>query len=84
MQAWARIGAEIRLRELEAEQLAIFRVFPELGVSPDPKAKRPISQESAPSVPRTERKMSTAARRKISEAQKARWAARKAGKTAPH
>jgi len=31
MQAWARAGALIRLRELEAERVVILRAFPELG-----------------------------------------------------
>jgi hypothetical protein len=73
---WALIGAEQRLIELAEEAAAINREFPELRER-DPR-KRPAAAVS-PAAPsgRRRRKMSTEARRKISEAQKARWAKQK-------
>lgn len=73
---FARVGAEARLRELQAEREAILREFPDL---------RRAGSMSATGAPangttrrRRRRKMSAEARRRISEAQKARWAKQKA------
>jgi len=88
MRAWALIGAEQRLVQLAEEAAAIHRAFPELrrrGRGPG----RPAASDSAEPAAgagtgtrrRRRRKMSADARRRISEAQKARWARQKAGGT---
>jgi hypothetical protein len=75
----ARKGAEHRLRELKAEIASLKKVFPHLrfgsGVSP----AMPDPMEEG-KVRRPRRRMSAAARKKISEAQKRRWAKQKAAK----
>jgi hypothetical protein len=87
---FARIGATARIKELQAEIASIRRDFPALGasggestmVSPPRKPGRPAANLAAkgPSPRRRRRKMSAEARKKISEAQKKRWAAQKAKK----
>jgi hypothetical protein len=67
----ARLGAATRIKELEAEIAALRKAFP------DPASRILIHQSS---LKRKRRKMSAAARKKISEAQKRRWAAQKAKK----
>jgi hypothetical protein len=83
LRRWAVIGAEQRLLAIAEEAAMIFRVFPELrdrgfmakgstsGSNPSQAAGRPR---------RRRRKMSAEARKRISDAQKARWARVKAGK----
>ena len=85
---WARLGAASRLRELDEERRAILKAFPGLTSGSGP-ARRGVTARavgvasgsaSAP-VARKRRKMSAAARKRISDAQKKRWAAQKAGKS---
>jgi hypothetical protein len=89
LQEFARIGAAARIKELQAEITSIRREFPALtapggeSAMPSPFRKRPgrpaanlAANVAAPRKRR--RKMSAAARKKISEAQKKRWAAQKA------
>jgi hypothetical protein len=77
---WALIGAEQRLVQLAEEAAAIHRAFPELrqrggrGGQPDSVAKPGRGRGR-----RRKRTLSADARRRISEAQKARWARQKAG-----
>ena len=89
LQEFARIGAAARIKELQAEIAAIRRDFPALGAPggestmPSPPRKRPGRPTAnlaakAPSPRKRRRKMSAEARKKISEAQKKRWAAQKA------
>jgi hypothetical protein len=84
---WARLGAASRLLELDEERNAILKAFPGL-TSGSVRTRRGITARavgagsgsaSAP-VARKRRKMSAAARKRISDAQKKRWAAQKAGK----
>ena len=88
LRRYAVVGAEQRLLELAEEAARIFAIFPELrapgrgfmaarrGRSGD---EAPAKSEGAPPVKRRRRrKMSADARRRISEAQKARWAKQKA------
>ncbi len=93
LRAWARIGAQQRLRELNDERDNILEAFPELGggaENPVPAsssnggdtevrevaaARRPTHDTAT--QPRKRRKLSAEARRRISEAQKARWAKQK-------
>jgi hypothetical protein len=90
LRPYAVIGAEQRLIQIGEEARAIFQAFPELrapnrgfgargGESPFPWGTR--SAEGGASKGRKRkrrRKMSAAARKRISEAQKARWAKQKA------
>ena len=84
LRQWAIRGAEQRLLDITKEMEAIHRVFPELrrrrdgfadgnGLAPTP-ANR--------GGRRGRRRMSADARRRISEAQKARWAKQRGEKTA--
>lgn len=76
MRELARIGAEVRIKELEAEIAAIRRAFPAAA----PTRGRPArngnggNDSAEPDAPKRRRKMSAAARKAISAAQKARWA----------
>jgi hypothetical protein len=89
---WALKGAEQRLLEIAAEARAIFVAFPELrnqgrgfeadGVGGARRRGRPPIEASTPAgeAPRRRRrpKISPEGRKRISEAQKARWAKQKA------
>ena len=93
MRTWALKGAEQRLLEIGEEAAAIYASFPELrdrsnGTATIGRRKRgrPRKIQSATPVAglRGKRTMSADARRRISEAQKARWAKQKAnGQSAP-
>jgi hypothetical protein len=81
------VGAEQRLLELAEEAAAIFAIFPELRApgrgfmaKPAGRSSEPADGDAvaAPTKKRRRRKMSADARRRISEAQKARWAKQKA------
>lgn len=71
LRQWALIGAEQRLIQLAEEAAAIHREFPELRRRGRAAAPAPAA---ATAGGRRRHKMSAEARRKISEAQKARWA----------
>lgn len=85
LKAWALIGAQQRLRELDEERAAIFSAFPQLrGGTPGRRPGRPrkvqadgVAAAATGVKKRKRRKMSAAARKKISDAQKARWAKQK-------
>jgi hypothetical protein len=88
---FARIGAAARIKELQAEIASIRRDFPALttpggeSTMPSPfrnQPGRPVATHAAnvPAPRKRRRKMSAEARKKISEAQKKRWAAQKAKK----
>lgn len=86
LRRWALIGAEQRLLELAEEAAAIHREFPELrqrgGGGRTPGAGRGPEGNEQPVGRRRRRRrrtMSAEARKRISEAQKARWAKQKAG-----
>lgn len=85
LRAYAVVGAEKRLLELAEEAAAIFAIFPELRAPGRgfmaKGAGRGVAAADGDAVPtkrRRRRKMSADARRRISEAQKARWAKQKA------
>jgi hypothetical protein len=80
---WARLGAASRLRELDEERHAILKAFPGLTPGSGPARRGVTGRASSASAPvvRKRRKMSAAARKRISDAQKKRWAAQKAGKS---
>ena len=69
----ARIGAEVTLRQLRAEIVAIERAFPELKL---PARRRQMRTTLRQARTRT-RTMSAAARRAVSERMKRYWAERR-------
>jgi hypothetical protein len=86
LRAWALVGAQQRLRELDEERTAIFSAFPQLrGGAPARRLgrARKVQADGAAGADGTgvkkqkKRKMSAAARKRISDAQKARWAKQK-------
>lgn len=84
LRRYAVVGAEQRLLELAEEAAGIFAMFPELrapgrgfmAVGPGGGSRR-AGASAAPRRGRR-RKMSAEARKRISDAQKARWARQKA------
>ena len=82
MRQWARMGAEQRLVQLAEEQARIYRMFRELRhrTSSGPSATaaqrggKPASDGEQPARKRRRRRLSAEARKRISEAQKKRWA----------
>jgi hypothetical protein len=83
LRRYAVVGAEQRLLELAEEAAGIFAIFPELrapgrGFMAGVRGGR-TRQPAAQAAPRRRRrKMSAEARKRISDAQKARWARQKA------
>jgi hypothetical protein len=76
LRKYARAGAEVRLKEIEAERERIFSAFPELrSGAASQRRGRPAGGSGAP---RKRRRMSAEARKRISDAQKRRWAAHRA------
>jgi hypothetical protein len=84
LRRYAVVGAEQRLLELAEEAAGIFAMFPELrapgrGFMAEAQGRRARqSAEMAAPRRRRRRKMSAEARKRISDAQKARWARQKA------
>jgi hypothetical protein len=80
LRQWALRGAEARLLEISTEAEAIHRTFPELrgrrNGTPSAAAHGAAPASQRRGRPRG-RRMSAEARRRISEAQKARWAKQK-------
>lgn len=69
----ARTGAEVTLKRLRAEIIAIERTFPELAL---PRRRRALRQSVKQATNRT-RQMSAAARQAVSERMKKYWAERR-------
>ena len=76
MHALARVGAERRLQELQAEIEQIQRAFPGIGVATRGRPRK-IVAEAAPPPKRKRPTMSAEGRARIAEAQRKRWAALK-------
>ena len=79
---FARVGAQARLQEIQAEVAAIRREFPELrtvSVKAESPAAASVAAEAPAAAPKKRRTMSKAARAKIAAAQRARWARVRAG-----
>lgn len=72
----ARAGAELALKELRAEIIAIERTFPELAL---PRRRRQV-RDSLNEATRRTRRMSAAARKAISERMRRYWAMRRKAK----
>jgi hypothetical protein len=79
LRSLARLGAAARIKELTAEIASLKKVFPHLSFGSAVSPAMPDAMEER-KVRRRRRKMSAAARAKISAAQKARWAKQKAKK----
>jgi len=69
----ARVGAEVTLKQLRAEIIAIERTFPELAL---PRRRRALRGAVKEASSRT-RHMSAAARKAVSERMKRYWAERR-------
>ena len=76
---WARLGAITRLQQMENERRAIFAAFPELrrGI-PAPAAPATEEAPRRRGGSRKGRKLSTEARKRMSEGMRKYWARRKA------
>ena len=77
----ARRGAQHRYEELQQELASLVRQFPDLRTGARQvvrRGRRALRAAAAELQPRKRRKMSAAARAKISAAQRARWAKQKA------
>ena len=76
---WARVGAFVRLKELDLERAAILAAFPDLGSG---RVLRSVVAGSAPSAKaggrRRRRKLSAEARARMSEGMRKYWARRRA------
>jgi hypothetical protein len=77
----ARKGAHHRYQELKAEIASLEKHFPHLGEGRGSRSAQVSASPAEASPPRKRRTMSAAARKKISEAQKARWAKQKGKKS---
>jgi hypothetical protein len=69
----ARRGAEVVVKELRAEIVAIERTFPELGLP----TRRRALRRSVKEATRRTRRMSAAARKTVSDRMKKYWAERR-------
>ena len=83
LRRYAVVGAEQRLLELAEEAAGIFAIFPELRAPGRGFMARGLEGRARPSAGtaaprRRRRKMSAEARKRISDAQKARWARQRA------
>ncbi len=79
LRRWALMGAQQRLAEIVNEQGAILAVFPELrGRKRNAGASDNNTQASPARQKRRRFRMSAEARKRISDAQKARWAKQRA------
>jgi hypothetical protein len=84
LRSWALKGAEQRLVEIADETRAIYREFPQLRNRGRAARSSPVVRDVVATdgqegpTKRRRRRMSRAARKKISDAQKARWAKQKA------
>jgi len=82
----ARKGADHRYQELKAEIASLEKHFPHLGGPREGRGPKSAHVAASPAEgsthpPRKRRTMSAAARKKISDAQKARWAKQKGKKS---
>jgi hypothetical protein len=84
---WAIIGAEQRLLQIAEEAAAIHRAFPELrrrggriGIGRIPASPSAGGGEDTGQPRRRRRRLSAAARKRISDAQKKRWAKQRKAK----
>src|SRR5688572_27970203 len=69
---WAKLGATVRLKEIQEELAAIYRAFPDL------KGKRLPAPNASPDVRKKRGRFSAEGRKAISEGMRKYWARRKA------
>lgn len=83
----ARLGAAVRLQQLEEEAAAIRRMFPGLGRTVPASASASAAAPEAPAGGKTKARrksrMSPAARQAARDRMKAYWARKKGGETPP-
>lgn len=77
LKEYARRGAELRVRELNAELAEIFRTFPDLRSAPPAGYTDDGASLRRGGRKRTRRNMSAAARKAVSVRMKKYWAARR-------
>jgi hypothetical protein len=80
----ARRGAQQRYAELKVELDYLKKHFPDLSSIMRKGGKAVMATVSGNQPPRKRRRMSPAARKRISDAQKARWATLKASRATVH
>ena len=81
LRKWAVSGAERRLVEIATEAAAIYKAFPELRDRRSGGAAETAAPARAAAKTPRRRTLSAAGRKRISDAQKKRWAAKKKGAT---
>jgi len=69
---WAKLGAAARLKEIQAEEAAIYRAFPDL------KGQRIVAASAATGGRAKKKRFSAAGKAAISEGMRKYWARRKA------
>ena len=69
---WAKLGATVRLKEIQEELAAIYRAFPDL------KAKRRLAPNASSDGRKKRGRFSAEGRKAISEGMRKYWARRKA------
>ncbi|MEO7272969.1 MAG: hypothetical protein ABIX28_26155 [Vicinamibacterales bacterium] len=80
---FARIGAQARLDELQAERDSILRAFPDLGQPGAPvKADRAAARSAGAAAKPGRKAMSAAEKKAVSERMRRYWAGRRAAKAA--
>jgi hypothetical protein len=77
LRQFARLGAEVRVRQLQLELAAIYKVFPELRTKP---TYTDDGQTIKDTTRRRRRKMGAAERKAVSLRMRKYWAARRKAK----
>lgn len=77
---FARRGAEVRIKELQAEIVELRKIAGQLSTPRTPDARSMASTAASTGARKRRRRLSTAARKAISERMTAYWAKRRAGK----
>ena len=72
VEQWAKLGAIVRLKEIQEELAAIYKVFPDL------KGKRPLAPSASSDGRKKRGRFSVEGRKAISEGMRNYWARRKA------
>jgi hypothetical protein len=83
LRPFARVGAQARLDQLQAERERILRAFPDLGkMGGSTSAGRPAVRQAAAVATRRRKPMSAAGKKAVSERMRKYWAARREAKAA--
>jgi hypothetical protein len=73
----ARLGAQARLEQIDAERRAILRMFPGLSLAGGRQVEAKASEAAPKKKGRKRRKMTAAEKKAVSDRMKKFWAARK-------